>query len=42
MEHEHSNGRPATTVQAMDDRTDMLGELRVLLPTAQLLSPFLE
>lgn len=37
--------RPAATVQAVDDDdgdlTDMLGELRVLLPTAQLLSAFL-
>jgi hypothetical protein len=35
---------PALAVQAIDDDgdlTDMLGELRVLLPTAQLLSAFL-
>ena len=42
MRPEDQQNRPTPTVQAMDDDdgdlTDMLGELRVLLPTAQLLS----
>lgn len=42
--HDHKEP-PAQAVQAVDDDdgdlTDMLGELRVLLPTAQLLSAFL-
>lgn len=45
MRPEDQQNRPTPTVQAMDDDdgdlTDMLGELRVLLPTAQLLSAFL-
>lgn len=45
MRPEDQQDRPTPTVQAMDDDdgdlTDMLGELRVLLPTAQLLSAFL-
>lgn len=45
MSSDDHSDRPTPTVQAMDDDdgdlTDMLGELRVLLPTAQLLSAFL-
>lgn len=45
MSEREDDGRSVPAVQAVDDEdgdlTDMLGELRVLLPTAQLLSAFL-